>query len=90
MFCAKCGSEINDKAAVCIHCGVRVPRDAGDGHIGIMWIISFLFPLIGLIAYLVWVDSSHAKAKSAGSATLWGIAANIIVWIIFIAAAASS
>lgn len=25
MFCHHCGSQIEDKAFVCIHCGVRVP-----------------------------------------------------------------
>lgn len=23
MFCGKCGGEINNKAVVCVHCGVR-------------------------------------------------------------------
>lgn len=31
MFCKTCGAEINDKAAVCIKCGVAV---AGANHFG--------------------------------------------------------
>lgn len=31
MYCSSCGKEINDNAAVCIHCGVAVKK-AGEAH----------------------------------------------------------
>lgn len=33
MFCKNCGKEIDDKAAICPHCGVQVKSlNGGDGE----------------------------------------------------------
>ena len=32
MYCSSCGKEINDKAAVCIHCGIAVNNSSGVQH----------------------------------------------------------
>ena len=28
MFCQECGKEVNDKAAVCVHCGVAMSNQS--------------------------------------------------------------
>jgi len=45
-------------------------------------IVSFLFPLIGLIIYLTQKDSSPIKATSAGKAALWGVGVGIAFYVI--------
>ena len=34
MFCKECGKEINDKASVCVHCGVAVSSPASGAEAG--------------------------------------------------------
>lgn len=55
MFCKNCGKEIDDKAAVCPHCGVaqneQQPID-DSGSIG--WgVLGCCIPVVGLILFLV-------------------------------------
>lgn len=53
MFCKNCGKEIDDKAAVCPHCGVaqneQQPID-DSGSIG--WgVLGCCIPVVGLILF---------------------------------------
>ena len=45
-------------------------------------VVSFLFPLFGLIIYLTQKDSSPIKATSAGKAALWGVGVGIAFYVI--------
>ena len=48
--------------------------------IGAGWaILSFLIPLLGLILYLVWNDTSPYKAKQAAKMALIGFAINVVL-----------
>ena len=47
-----------------------------DAPSGGMTALSFFFPIVGLILYLVWKDQTPLKAKSAGKGALIGV----IVW----------
>lgn len=56
VFCKNCGKEINDKAVICVHCGVQTGNpvmqtqvNAADEASGGLLAISFLFPIVGLI-----------------------------------------
>lgn len=40
--------------------------------IGGLGILCFLFPILGLILYLLWNESKPLKSKGAGNAALWG------------------
>lgn len=89
MFCPKCGQEINNDAVICVHCGCatqNVPMQpevseepAGCG----LQILSFLFPIIGIVLYVVNKDKKPVSAKSCLKIALisWGIA--IVVGIVF-------
>ena len=83
MFCNNCGKEIPDGSAVCNYCGFRFQSGApqypaaNDGPIGGLGIICFLVPIVGLILYLVWKDSTPMKAKGAGKAALWGVGVSV-------------
>ena len=49
---------------------------AGDGPSVGFAVLSFFFPLIGLILYLVWKDSCPLKARSCGKGALIGVIAS--------------
>lgn len=42
MFCKNCGKEIDDKAAICVHCGVNIKNSQSEGK---SWITTLLLCL---------------------------------------------
>ena len=68
MFCKNCGSQIDDKAVVCPKCGVATGKTSAasdDAPSGGFAVLCFLFPLLGLILYLVWKADYPQKAHSS-------------------------
>ena len=50
MFCKNCGKEIDEKAEICPHCGVRNKLSSkGEKNPGLAAVISFFFPGLGQI-----------------------------------------
>ena len=47
-------------------------------------ILSFFFPLVGLILYLVWKDDSPLKAKSAGKGALIGLIVSVVMVVLLL------
>ncbi len=90
MFCSKCGKENSDSAVVCSNCGNQLqpfsrPAAVGqDGPIGGLGIVCFLFPIVGLVLYLVWKDTTPMKANGAGKAALWGVGVSIALYLLVI------
>ncbi len=90
MFCPRCGKEIKNDDTFCPYCGLRfynrnmIPQNAGvmpnDSPSLLFAFIGFLFPLIGLILFLIYEGKSPKKAKSAGK----GAITNVIIKVIFI------
>ncbi len=90
MFCPGCGKEIKNSDSFCPYCGLRfynrnmIPQNAGvmpnDSPSLLFAFIGFLFPLVGLILFLVYESKSPQKAKSAGK----GAITNVIIKVIFI------
>ena len=86
-YCTKCGKELVDEAVVCVHCGCAVagatvatnPNDAPSTGLAVL---SFFFPLVGLILYVVNMNTSPLKAKSAGKGALIGVIASAVVGVI--------
>ncbi len=95
VICKYCGKLIPEKSVGCPYCGKIIgkqySRPTIDGHkerdnpAG-FGILGFLFPLVGLILYLVWKDDYPEKAYAAGSGALWGfilaVAAGVIAGIV--------
>lgn len=51
MFCKNCGKEIDDKAAICPHCGVQVKSlngDDGEKRINGIGIAAFVISILSL------------------------------------------
>ena len=62
MFCRNCGQQLPDGSLFCPRCGTSVQagaspvQDKTRPSPGIA-VLSFFFPIVGLILYLVWMDS---------------------------------
>lgn len=97
-FCQSCGANVGE-SAFCPHCGYSIngqppayaqppvqyilkPMTPDAPSKGIAW-LSFFFPLVGLILYLVYHDTKPKKAVSAGKGALWGFFGPLIVVIVF-------
>ena len=90
MDCNNCGKQIDDNAVVCIHCGVAIKPVHGvsasgeDGPLGcLLGGVCFLFPIAGLIMYLVWKDSKPSKCKEAGKWGLIGFGVGIAIYVLY-------
>jgi hypothetical protein len=89
MFCRNCGKEIDDKAFVCPHCGVKTKTIMQDDEpIGGLGVLCFFFPVIGLILYLVWQENKPIKSKGAGKSALWGFGIGVALYLLIIIIAA--
>ena len=85
MYCNNCGKEIDDKAFVCIHCGVKIKTIIQDDEpIGGLGVLCFFFPVVGLILYLVWQENKPVKSKGAGKSALWGFCSGMALYILVI------
>jgi len=86
MFCKNCGKEIDDKAYICPHCGVKTDKketEADDGSKVGWGILSFLIPLVGLILFLSWKSERPRTAKVCGVCALVAVILEVVVGIIY-------
>ena len=88
MFCNNCGSQIDDKAVVCPHCGAATQnlnvttQNKSNGFAIAGFVLSFFFALLGLIFSIIGLN----KAKTIGSGKGLAIAGLVIslVWIVLV------
>ncbi len=87
MYCNNCGKEIDDKAVVCIHCGVATPISAVKSeeekknerpNSGLM-VLSFFVPIAGFI--IGGIEKSNGKHKAGNSYIRMGVL-SLILWIV--------
>lgn len=81
-YCSHCGKEVMDEAVVCPNCGCKVAENIEDVPSRGLNILSFLFPIIGLILYLVYQEKTPQKAKAAGKWALYGFAVGCVLSIL--------
>ena len=75
-FCPNCGNTlINGK---CPACNYQDKNNIGFN------ILSFFFPLIGLVLYIIWKDEHPVKAKGCGKAALASVIVNAILTVIIL------
>lgn len=86
MYCSYCGQEIDDKAAVCVHCGRSVKAASSpektDGSSAGLAVLGFFIPIVGLILYLVMEKDQPLRAKSAGKGALIGFITDCVVSLV--------
>ncbi len=83
-FCRNCGKEIDDKAVVCVHCGVEqeTKKEVTDNG-GFGWgVLGCCIPLVGLILFLVWKDTKPKTAKAAGIGALVSVGISVVYYIL--------
>ena len=89
-YCQNCGAQIDDKAVICVHCGVSTqptttapaanPNDSSSFG---MALLGFFFPIVGFIMYAINHGTSPLKAKSSLKGAISGFVVSIIFSIIF-------
>lgn len=93
MFCTNCGSHLDDNAVACPQCGVATdnfyaPRgathEADDAPSMGFAVLSFFFPIVGLILYLVWHGTMPQRARSCGKGALIGFVVDVLLVIFLI------
>jgi hypothetical protein len=93
MYCRKCGTELTEDTRVCPQCGQPVGAPVTDtatgeyeGHPnGWLKAACLLFPIVGLIMYLVYVDSAPVKAKDCGKFAIIGVSIKLgLVFVVFL------
>ncbi|MBQ8574558.1 MAG: zinc ribbon domain-containing protein [Clostridia bacterium] len=86
-FCRNCGAEIHDDAVVCVNCGVAVEKPktakADDKKSGGFAFLCFLFPVLGLVLYLVWKEDYPLKAKSCAKGGIIGFVSGIVFSVLW-------
>lgn len=86
MYCSNCGNKLNDNDDVCLKCGVMVNNGTNnkveDKLLVILNILSFLYPLVGLILYLSMKKSTPNRAKKCGKYALIGTIVSVVIFII--------
>ena len=85
-YCKNCGTQIDDAAVICPHCGVAqdkmtVASSDDTGSFG--WgVLGFCIPLVGLILFLVWKDTKPKNAKIAGKGALIAVIIEVVLYAI--------
>ena len=80
-YCTNCGAEMADEAVVCVKCGVPVKNENDKPSTGLN-ILSFFFPLIGLILFLCMKNDTPIKAKKCGKWALIGFIIEVVLSIV--------
>lgn len=91
--CFLCGFDLLEGSQVCPHCGTSVAeslqkqkeemeRISSGDNAGCLAIVSFLFPIVGLIGFLVFIASKPRTAKLMGKAALLSTILSIVFSLI--------
>ena len=97
MYCKNCGQEIDDKASICVHCGVAVEQKSEDKGTNVLaivgFVLSFFIALAGLICSILGYKKAPEFGGKGKSLALAGIIISIIsmalVVLIYIIVAAA-
>lgn len=88
MYCYQCGKEVLTGTKICPYCGANLEiekyhsiqyQDESDKPSGVFAFLSFLFPIVGLVLYVIWHEKYPLKAKSC----LEGMIAGVIIQVLF-------
>lgn len=79
-YCSHCGKQIMNEAVVCPNCGCATENySQEDAPSTGLNVLSFFFPLIGLILYCVYAGKAPKKAKGIGKWALIGFLLGVIL-----------
>lgn len=95
-YCSHCGKEIECYETVCPFCGATVPKQASDDDAKSFWwaLLCFMFPIVGLILFIVWRKEQPLRASSCGKGALISViidvVLSVILWIVLAVAMKSA
>ena len=86
-FCSHCGKELFDNAVVCTNCGCAVNSSSNlsnaaageDIPNGVLNVLSFFIPIVGLILFCVMHSKTPRKANQLGVFALIGFIINLFL-----------
>lgn len=82
--CISCGRPIRIDYAICPYCGYDYKRGhLTDGTMILAYIVSFLFPIAGIIIGVIWRSHSDLSRKNAGNICITIAAISIGLGITF-------
>ena len=87
-YCTHCGNACDPLAVICVKCGApfQTPAAQNDVPSTGLKVLSFLFPLVALILFLVNNDKKPISAKAYGKMGIIGFAISMVFsifsWII--------
>ncbi len=91
IYCSRCGKQNPDSASFCESCGAPIKvaikpqnNNPNDSKSFGFAFLGFLFPLIGLILYIVWRKDMPLRASSVGKGALIAVIIEIIVGILIL------
>ncbi|MCI8435503.1 MAG: zinc ribbon domain-containing protein [Clostridia bacterium] len=83
MFCKKCGAWVDESASKCPECGDPIvtwnPSVPEDRSSILLAVLSFFFPLIGLILAFIFRKNWPKRSTSCGKGALIGIGVYVVV-----------
>ena len=88
MYCKNCGSEIDDKASICVHCGVAVEQKNEHAETNVLAIVGFVLSFFIALAGLICSSLGYERAPEFGgkgkSLALAGIIISIIEMVLVV------
>ena len=90
MYCPNCGKQIDEKAEICVNCGINIQRFLNNSvplENKPNWIVNSVslccFPLLGFVLFFVWRTKNPRGAKYALLFSILGFFVSVIIGIIF-------
>lgn len=94
MICSNCGKEIDDNTNFCPNCGYRIvriyqtdfePQPVPSGNATLYAVLSFFFPLVGIILFAIWRKSRPEVARKVIIGTTIALILYLMLIMIFVA-----
>lgn len=94
-YCSNCGKLVSDTDKFCQGCGAPLnrnftpnnnsnnPKSIDKNNPGYN-ILSFLYPIVGLILYIVWKDDYPIRAKGCGKWALISVITYVLLVICYV------
>ena len=63
-YCQHCGAQVQEQAVVCVNCGCALTPINQESDVASpgLNVLSFFFPLVGLILYIAYQEKTPVKA----------------------------
>ena len=86
MFCKNCGTQIDDKAVICPHCGV--PQEAQKEESNVLaivgFILSFFIAVAGLVCSILGLKKAPELGGKGRGLAMAGLIISIICLVLYV------